>query len=128
MLAVAVIALAILVAIGWIRIADSNAVYHRFQAERNALAIRLARQANEFSHQLAQERASTILTSCDQQNARHDATIHELDLLTYEAKLKTRNPIQRRQIMEGQASSTLLVNALVPRQNCQLVLKKATGG
>jgi len=68
------------------------------------------------------ERAKNTLLNCQDVNRRHDKTIEQLDALI--AKV----PADRqKRARESRASTVLLINALVPRRDCQaLVLKTVT--
>lgn len=78
-----------------------------------AMAILLV-QHRHLSHQQRIDRRTTIIRSCNDQNARHVETIRTLDNLI--AKLP---PSQRAQANRSKQFTVLLINALAPVQDCE---------
>lgn len=74
-------------------------------------------QVKQLVGRIQAERARNVLTSCVEQNARHDRTIATLDRLLLVAE-RPASAAQRAQIKQSRASTVLLIEALVPRQDC----------
>ncbi len=88
------------------------------QARDTALA------AKQLAAAIQQERIDSIGRACHDQNKRHDDTIHELRVLVARTP---RNPGVTQQQERQQINSTiLLIDALVPRQNCKLLVEQST--
>jgi hypothetical protein len=87
-----------------------------------AKSNQLSHKAQNLAEQIQRQRVSVVGTSCQEQNARHDATITQLDQLIRKV------PASRRQrARESRAGTVLLIDALVPKRDCAEVLRKATG-
>lgn len=70
------------------------------------------------TRQIQDERAASVLRSCQETNGRHDATIGALDELMARAGVGA--SYQRLVLLEQSRMSTvLLVNALAPKQDCK---------
>lgn len=81
---------------------------------------RVAVQSNDIQ----QSREDAIRQSCEDTNARHDHTIAQLNILLDQA-LKD-HPEDRARIEQSRASTTLLIDALVPRQDCDRLVSDLT--
>jgi hypothetical protein len=71
---------------------------------------------NENRRRIAEIQQSRVQV-CELQNARHDNSIRTLDELI--AKLP---PKQRKQAKGSRDANVILISALVPRQNCRMIL------
>lgn len=138
LLSIAMIALAVLTAIGWIQLSDNTgrASYLAGQAKEQSQRLEMvAKQANDAANQAAglavavqAQRLDNIRGTCERDNQRHDRTIKALDkiLLRAEgARGLTRG--HRIEIRASRVSTILLINALAPHQNCALVTARAQG-
>lgn len=71
---------------------------------------------------IQQSRVNSSLTSCEEQNARHDNAIVALDKLLKRAARQA--PTTRiRQIRQSRMSTVLLINALQPHRNCRALVR-----
>lgn len=66
------------------------------------------------------ERENSIRTSCQETNRRYDKTIDTLDRLIAEAP-----PGRRQRAREGRAGTVLLINALVPKRDCDALVGRS---
>jgi predicted PurR-regulated permease PerM len=85
-----------------------TAVHHQAQA------IQLESQARDAAIQAG--RADSIRLACDETNQRHDDVIDKLD------KLIARYPegsVRRAQAKRNRAATVTLLEAIVPKQNCE---------
>lgn len=73
-------------------------------------------------HEINAQRADSIRTSCNDQNHRHDNTIHELHALVDQLP-----PARRAQAKRNISSTILLIDALAPKQNCDALVKRRVG-
>ena len=84
------------------------------------LALSLSRESKERAGEIQKQRYQFVLEACQDQNARHDLTIHRLHTLVNEltdgAKTNAR---------ASERSTIFLINALVPRKNCKKAAKAA---
>lgn len=64
--------------------------------------------------QIQQERAASILRGCKDTNFRHDETLRQLDDI-----IAGLPPARQAQARQGRATTALLINALVPKLDCQ---------
>lgn len=71
----------------------------------------------DLAAQIQQSRREATLSSCAEQNDRHDQTIATLDRLL--AAAVKRDPGQAARLKQSRASTVLLINALAPRRDCQ---------
>lgn len=69
------------------------------------------------------ERERNVRANCEQINARHDATIRQLDALLAQ-RLRTASPADRERIEQSRASTVLLINALVPKRDCDRLVSE----
>jgi hypothetical protein len=81
----------------------------------------VAHRADALARDIQAQRVSSIVQSCEQQNARHDATIATLDRL-----IRQQPAGQRRRAERSRASTVLLIDALAPMRDCQKVLREFT--
>jgi uncharacterized protein HemX len=95
-------------------------------ARKNALAITLILMAAAVGlcaytlTQLQNQRIQNITRACVDQNARHTATVAQLDA---ELRLaEARYPKRAAEIQANRQSTILLIDTLAPYQNCQHVL------
>lgn len=86
----------------------------------------LLREQHKTTNEIQQQRKETILRSCTEQNGRHNATIKVLDKVLSDT-VKS-NPKLKAQVKDSRAQNLLLINALVPVQNCSQLVKAATEG
>lgn len=88
-------------------------------------ALSQASQARAIAQAVGAERNAAILRSCEAENTRNVASVAELKriLVPYFAHARTMG--QRRQLRAALRADTLLINALVPHQNCRQVLRQA---
>ena len=87
-----------------------------------------ASQAQEIATAVTAERDATILRECRAQNARNVASITELRAIIhhYLRNAKRLPGWQRHQIKTSERANIALIDALVPFQNCQQVLRQST--
>lgn len=83
------------------------------------VAVLLTNQGNEIQR----ERREAVIRNCQDQNQRHDATISELDKLA--AKIIRQHPDKAKQIQQSIQENVLLINALVPKHNCEALADAA---
>lgn len=69
------------------------------------------------------ERARNVRASCEQTNARNQNTIAELDRLLAK-RLGSASPAQRQQIVQSRTNTVLLIQALVPRRDCDAYVRQ----
>lgn len=71
------------------------------------------------------QRSASILRECRDQNARHTATVDELnrEMGIY---IRKASPAKRAQLKQSEGFTILLIDALAPYENCQHVLAKTT--
>lgn len=86
--------------------------------------ILLVKQDNT-SKEIQAQRRESILRGCLEQNTRHDNTISQLQVVS--AAAAKEHPKDAAQIAQSVKSSTTLIEALVPKENCLLKVKQATG-
>ena len=94
-----------------------------------ALAVTLAVCAPIFywrlvqvQHRIQQERYDAVISSCEDQNHRHDATIRQLELA---ADRSVRAGEQSRaSANHGVAVFKLILGAATPHRNCQALVRK----
>jgi hypothetical protein len=70
----------------------------------------------DFTSQIQSERYRSTLYQCEDQNARHDSTLKELNFLLGRAMAGDRK--HAGQIRASGGSATLLINDLAPKHNC----------
>lgn len=63
---------------------------------------------------IQQSRRDSVLISCREQNSRHDNTVKTLDGL-----ISSSPPERKTQARQSRAFTVLLIDALVPKRNCQ---------
>lgn len=69
---------------------------------------------------IQQQRKDSIERSCNDQNKRHDDTINAFDTVA-DAAVKT-NPSRAKEIRASVKANLLIINAVVPKQNCDLLV------
>lgn len=89
------------------------------------IAVNAANNAQQAVKDVQAQRVESILTSCNQQNARHDHTIRQLDLVLAKAE-RVATPARRLQLRQSRAATVLLINQLAPKLDCQQVVLMAT--
>lgn len=95
------------------------------QAHQTAVQAKAAvAQATVTSRAVAQERAAAITSNCNDQNRRNQNTSARL-LTEIQAAVKA-NPAQKTRILASYQGTKLLINDLVPVQNCKKLLQKET--
>jgi hypothetical protein len=75
--------------------------------------------AQTLAEQIQKERVRNIRATCEMQNARHDKTIVQLDELIRDAP-----PGRRERAVQNRAGTALLIDALVPKRDCDRVVKQ----
>lgn len=75
--------------------------------------------------EIQESRRENIRVSCDQQNQRHDNTIRALDQVLEEAIQS--EPERAKRIEASRERTILLINALVPKRNCDRLVDKLVG-
>lgn len=73
-------------------------------------------------HNIQAERRMSILTSCRDQNHRHDASLAYLRRLG--DQIEKKHPDQTKSVEQGLARYKLLFDALAPKRNCQALVDK----
>lgn len=73
-----------------------------------------------LAQQIQDERAANILRACREVNQRHDATIHQLNVLVNAIPDKDRRARARQNI----AGTVALINALAPKHNCEALVDR----
>lgn len=86
---------------------------------------RAAEVQKKTTQEIQQQRKDTIRTACEDQNRRHDDTSSKLTKAMRDAIHQ--HPEQQAQIRQSSQVSLGLINALVPKQDCDAVVRKATG-
>lgn len=71
--------------------------------------------------EIQDQRRDTIITACQEQNARHDATLEQLDVLI--SKIPKSDPRHDR-AQQSRASTALLIDALAPVRDCEARARK----
>lgn len=107
--------------IAWIIIFTAMVIFtlHKtYQSSGNANTA--AAEAKNATSNIQSQRKESIRRGCEDQNARHNNTISILNSLI--AKLP---PDQRARAQANKEFTILLINALAPKQNCNLLVKKA---
>jgi hypothetical protein len=95
-----------------------------------ALGIALAVGAMFFAvfrsiavtHAIQVERARNVLTNCESQNRRHDATIETLDRQI--EQVQRVKPELATQFRASRNFTVLLINAMAPKQDCAALVRK----
>lgn len=79
----------------------------------------LARDNRALVIQIQRDRVRSILSSCRDQNARHDNTIRRLNVAVARARAEEVSPERLQRLQESRAVFVGLFDALAPRENCQ---------
>lgn len=85
----------------------------------------LLKSQRNTTEQIQQQRRDAIRGNCEDQNAKHDDTIRKLFQAMKDA-IK-RHPVRGKEIRQSSKASIGLIDALVPKKNCDQVVKGATG-
>jgi hypothetical protein len=88
-------------------------------AVNSATTVLLFRANAARVQQIQAERALSSFRFCSETNARHDATLEELDRLV--AGLPRAQRVRARR---GQAGTVALIEALAPRRDCRALVKR----
>jgi hypothetical protein len=88
-------------------------------------AVAQSVRAQQLAQAITDERKQTLLAYCRAQNARHDATVHEINVLIAR-RVRHLGAAQRAEVRASRASTLLLINALVPHQDCRNVVATQT--
>jgi hypothetical protein len=92
----------------------------------SACALLLAAASILFSAYLytriQDERERSIRTSCEETNRRYDKAIARLDTL-----IRPSPAADRQRPPERRAGTVLLIDALVPKRNCDAAVKRSVG-
>jgi hypothetical protein len=87
-----------------------------------------AAQATALAAQVQAQRKASIERSCEDQNARHDRTIRALDyVIALALRHRGLSRARRIEIQAGRASSTYMISALAPKQDCAALVAATTG-
>lgn len=95
-----------------------------------------AAEAVVLAQRIQQQRVENIRNNCVDQNIRHNNTVEALGTLYDGAAIKIREddstPVQNkqaqlRQLREGQARTTFIIDSLVPVRDCEALVKDQTG-
>jgi hypothetical protein len=81
---------------------------------------------NNTTTQIQQQRHDFTRSTCVDQNQRHDLTGKKLIAATRQAIHRT--PGRKAEIQRSSQTSLTLIDALVPKRNCEEVARKATEG
>lgn len=84
------------------------------------LALRNGRQQDA---EIQRQRADSIERNCNVTNGRHDAAITELNRIFAHALRDEADPRRIEQLRLSRRNSTLLINALSPRQDCAKLVR-----
>jgi hypothetical protein len=85
------------------------------------VSIVLAIGANaSATRQIQEERARSVYANCMDINRRHDNSIRQLDALIAQAP-----PERRERAKAGRAGTVLLIQALVPKRDCDALVKRS---
>lgn len=68
------------------------------------------------SNEIQDQRRDALITACEEQNARNDNTLEQLDVLI--AKIPRSDPRYER-AQQSRASTGLLIDALAPKRDCE---------
>lgn len=90
------------------------------------MAIVVHNQKN-VTNSIQAQRRNTILGNCQDQNRRHDRTLARLAKAEKDAEAKANTLQQRMKIRNGTEVSIGLIDSLAPHQNCERVVREATG-
>lgn len=82
---------------------------------------RLARQTARLAKSIQAQRANSIVTNCRETNRRHDNTLRKLD----EVIAQIPPGPERVRAEQNKPSTVLLIDALVPKQDCRDQLNDA---
>lgn len=74
--------------------------------------------------QINGERERNVRSNCRDINARHDDTIRQLDRLTASRLNKTDSLTERSRIRQSRDSTVLLIEALVPKRDCEALARR----
>ena len=78
--------------------------------------------ATAFAEQIQVERQRSIRASCVETNRRHDETIQTLNQIFDDIP---RGSERRRRAEAGHASTVLLIQAMLPKRNCEKIVREA---
>lgn len=118
-------------------IEEIGKAYHRFARVTTILLIALAacalvtgalqlyllNQNGQRVDQIQNQRASFVLSSCREQNHKHDRFITKLDELIAEID----DPAQKAEAEDNKIQTIALVETFVPEQDCAALVRAATG-
>lgn len=91
--------------------------------QRSAANRKLIEAQGKIVRRQIHQRAEVTLTTCIDQNGRHDKTLDRLDEII--EKAVKADPGRAAQIRHSRASTIFIIEALAPHQNCrQLVLDR----
>jgi hypothetical protein len=85
---------------------------------------RAAQVQKKTTQEIQQQRRNSIFSNCTDQNERHDKT--SARLIAAMNKAIEQHPEQRERIRQSSQVSLGLIDALVPKQDCAAVVRKAT--
>lgn len=107
-------------------LAFTNAERASHKAERaSQSALSASRTALKATHEIKSSRVNSILTSCREQNERHDKTIMRANVVL-DAESRTLKPAERVGAEQQREFVVLLVGALAPKKNCQQRARQLT--
>lgn len=74
---------------------------------------------HDFATQIQQSRKAYVLSTCTDQNMRHDRTIATLD-----QEIAALPPTERKGAQTSRAGTVALIDAVAPKQDCAAVVSK----
>lgn len=87
------------------------------------IAAFLYRENRLRTDDIQSQRRSSIFASCHATNLRNKNTIKTLDDILKSRKM---SPAERKQAKQSRAFTVLLINALAPRSNCGVLIRRLT--
>lgn len=118
-------------------ILELGAAYHRFAKVTTIILLLLTvvmiptavasvvvlGQNSDQTRDIQRQRYDFVLSSCQDQNRTHDATISKLDAVVADIK----DPVERAKAEANRAGTLAIIEALVPKQDCVALARAATG-
>lgn len=86
--------------------------------------LNLSHDNSVRTEEIQSSRKNSILISCEEQNMRNENSISTLNDLLFKNKIISIQ--QKNQIEQTKTFTILLINALAPRQNCAMRVKRFT--
>jgi hypothetical protein len=88
-------------------------------------AVAEAVSARTLATAIQANRRTLILSACEDQNNRHNATIRQLDKILTQAEKHAKTSARKAQVQQSRGPTVLLINALLPVRNCQQQAQRA---